>query len=391
MIERGQLHTERLEFSPDGQFLMIHCWEFQPDRGTGLQFTVHFLEIASKQVRATFVCDRTASAAFFPAGNEFVYYHRNGADKVVKVERWRLDDKFPAAGPIQTHEVVADQCALSPRLDVFATITEPPGPDDLATLQLWDLATGEEKARVEGVRPERSFRQLEFSPSGQFLIQNGIYWRADSQLEKVGAGLQKPCISLDDHWFLTPVKAREPELHDTATMEKRGTLWAPGDRATFSMMWPSLPGSPPTIEPVSIKYQFAPDSKTVIVTGITEPARGNSVTDFLGQYIAKLKPTERSVARLWDVETAQELATFHFCRGLYSPALYSTDGKTLATAHEDGTVKVWDVPPRKPVWLLVGVTSAFWLTTVVGLQLWRRVVRWWFRGKAVRASDISPG
>jgi WD40 repeat protein len=60
-------------------------------------------------------------------------------------------------------------------------------------------------------------------------------------------------------------------------------------------------------------------------------------------------------------------------------ALYSPDGKTLATAHADGTVRLWDVPPRKPVLAIVGTSLVLWLSVLVGIRLWGRLVRWWFR------------
>ena len=74
----------------------------------------------------------------------------------------------------------------------------------------------------------------------------------------------------------------------------------------------------------------------------------------------------------------EEIATFADCR----QALYSPDGKTLATLHEDGTVKVWDIPAaRKPILRICGVSLVLWLMVMVGVQLRRPLTCWWFVGK----------
>jgi WD40 repeat protein len=73
-------------------------------------------------------------------------------------------------------------------------------------------------------------------------------------------------------------------------------------------------------------------------------------------------------ARLWDVETCTELACFDDC----IQALYSPDGKTLATAHTDGKVRLWDVPPRKPVLAILGISLVLWLSILIAIRLWVR-------------------
>jgi WD40 repeat protein len=83
------------------------------------------------------------------------------------------------------------------------------------------------------------------------------------------------------------------------------------------------------------------------------------------------------VARLWDVERCRELACFDDC----DQVLYSPDGKTFATGHRDHTIRLWDVPPRKPVLAILGVSLVLWFGLIVGAQLWTRLLR---RGRAPR-------
>jgi hypothetical protein len=118
-------------------------------------------------------------------------------------------------------------------------------------------------------------------------------------------------------------------------------------------------------------YKFTPDSKFVLVTGMIALRKGNVVTDFLGQYLPafQLKGVPW-VARLWDVQTGQQVASFTDCRQM----CYSSGAKILVTAHEHGIVKVWEVPPRKPVVTILGVSLVLWFALLLG-PFSRRFVR----------------
>src|SRR5262249_41927530 len=53
--------------------------------------------------------------------------------------------------------------------------------------------------------------------------------------------------------------------------------------------------------------------------------------------------SEDKTVRLWDVATGKELATLQGHRGVVSSVTFSPDGKTLASGSNDYTVKLWDV------------------------------------------------
>jgi WD40 repeat protein len=354
-------------FSPDGRFLILQ----NPRR----ERQVVFWEVETQPVRARidgYLSDLTIAKD----GKQMAVYRWVEQGHFL-VERWRLDADFPGTGPFQVHKVLAHAVAISPRLDAFASSRPCQDPSKGDEIQLWDLATGNEKAKVVYLDPDPPNNHLRFSANGRFLTVDNPHrfnwihrtatgppplWDTTAGLEQVGAGLDPLHISLDDHWLLALSKSHEVELYDTATFQKRGNISVPGD-GTWMLM------SGQTFSPSEWDlYRFAPDSKTVLVTGMAAYEHGNPVTDFLGQYISAFGPAYPNVVRLWDVETAQRIATFMDCRD----ALYSPDGKTLVTAHKDGTIRVWNVPPRRPVFRIIGVSLGIWLALLVGVNFLAR-------------------
>ncbi len=382
--ELGWTDCRDKQFSPDGRFLIL---EQRRATREGPYF-LFFWEVETQALRAR-IEGYLADLMIDKDGKQMAIFHR-AEPSHFRVERWRLDARFPDTGPFQVHDVSAHKVAISPKLDTFATAHKNAGPDN-GDIQLWDLATGKEKAKIVYFNPDPPNNQLRFSPNGRFLTVdnphrfNQIYWQreppgppplwdTEAGLKEVGGGLDALHISADDRRLLAKSKTGEVELYDTATFRKLGNISVPGEGTISIAMGQTFSPSAWDL------YQFTPDSKAVLVTGMISFGHDNAITDFLGQYIPAFRPTFPRVVRLWDVETGQQIAAFTDCWH----ALYAPDGKTVATAHEDGTIRIWDVPPRKPVLALFGVSLVLWLAPLVGVQLLGRLLRRFRRRRAAQ-------
>jgi WD40 repeat protein len=87
--------------------------------------------------------------------------------------------------------------------------------------------------------------------------------------------------------------------------------------------------------------------------------------------------TDQPVIRIWNTESGKELESLQNCQG---PFAFSPNGQTLAARNQDGTLQLWDVPPRKPLGLILA-----WSCVPAGLVL---LFAWW-RGRRLRAQRLK--
>jgi WD40 repeat protein len=108
--------------------------------------------------------------------------------------------------------------------------------------------------------------------------------------------------------------------------------------------------------------EASPDGRFLAVEAVSPPqpipAYMNYLPrwDWLQNLCAGLQE-DFSTVLVFDVKTRRPLASFPK-RGI-SPQPFSSDGSHLALVSGDGRVEVWQIPPRKPVWLAATLAAAF--------------------------------
>jgi WD40 repeat protein len=187
-------------------------------------------------------------------------------------------------------------------------------------------------------------------------------WDVTSGLKLVSSSETTPAPSPDGQWLVRP-DGTGGELLEGRTFGARRSLRHPGDHLSVPPPFPAW--EYPTA-------RFSPDSKMVLLSGLEQERRRLALSEWRsGRFDRVCWAEDESIARLWDVRTGAEAAAFEDCtEGLFSP-----DGKTLATVHGDGTIQIWDVPPRRPLLVTLGLTACLWSILLFGSALVRKLVR----------------
>ncbi len=245
-------------------------------------------------------------------------------------------------------------------------------------IQVWDVSSGQRQLTLtEGTLTNDTLtedgpevRHVNFSTDGERLIARVWYgntfgiikrWDVMTGEEDVTTKFNDERAELEENktgrWRLV-AEPNGVKVLDAATQREHGRLQQAGDfRHALG----------------SVSVLTAPDNQTVAVWGTStkhEPSLLATIQARL-QGSAPLLGNDVHITRLWNAETCEELAPFERCHR----AAFSPDGKTLATEHCDGTVRLWDLPIRKPLLADFGFTLALWSALMLGIRL----LGWWVR------------
>lgn len=268
-------------------------------------------------------------------------------------------------------------------------------------LKLWDVATGRELA---GVEEDRSIRWVVFSPDGRTLAtaeHNGTAKLRDASSGAVlrtlaghdSDGLDTATFSPDGKILATSSWDKTVKLWDVETAREIKTLrghadhvyhvaFSPDGRtiASTSRDWTARLWDVETGEVLSTlrghagvvhNAAFSPDGKTVATASwdrtvkLWDASTGEELATLEGHTVQALAvafaPDGRSLAsvsgswgdreygpgpgelKIWDASTHENLATVPAHSEQTFSVVYSPDGRKLATASWDRTVKLWDV------------------------------------------------
>ncbi|MGX4690073.1 nSTAND1 domain-containing NTPase [Streptomyces sp. JNUCC 63] len=352
----GFTKLNKAVFSPDGRTLAV----------PGLGDTVRLWDTASGTARATVTAGHHGRGAMKVALSEDgrTLVTSSNLDPVTRVHRLPADHpQTTLPGDAGTY---IDDMAFSPDGRTAATVRQ--GPPSRASVQLWDVGTGERGATLAlGTDPVLRGKQppltvprpgaVGFSPTGRALaaraVGNGVI-----EVRDVATGRLRQSRALGSV--------------DTAVFSPDGTRLALDGTEGSVRIWHLATGALHTAHtgrgrPVRT-VAFTPDGRTLAV--VTIEADGERVTLLdaaTGRTQRTIKPGTRSplslafspdghtlatasgsngLVKTWDARTGRLQDSFR-AGGEVASLAFSPDGRTLAASNARG-VQLWDLATSQP-------------------------------------------
>jgi len=132
------------------------------------------------------------------------------------------------------------------------------------------------------------------------------------------------------------------------------------DAATFT----KLPLRPDVSE-----VAFAPDGQTIAGNELVPPTM---FQQYLAEWLPRLtRPSPFEALRVWTFPAWEDVATFPNVHQF----AYFPDARSIALARQDGTIEIWDLPPRRPWWIDYGLAVVIALLLLLGARLLWRAIR----------------
>ncbi len=329
-----------IAISPDGRLLAAAHGRWST---TGL---VRLWDLAERKELDRFPESMgVTSVAFSPDGQRFVYGNWSGVVKIVEIAT-RQVVRFRTVSPARV--------AFSPDGKAVATASEGPG-----RLELWDAASGKILREFGG----ELFRLqcVSFSPDGSLLVAGGGPFSGDRfgqvSVWNTATGEQLAMMRGHADPVLEIAVSPDGKTVASASLDATVRLWDMGSGELKA----TLDGGGRRSEGLC----YSPDGKSLATTGyggtvtIWDAATGNRLAGPATQrgvgLAAAFTPDGKTLAtgsgnsvRLWDVATWEQVGVLEPDAASLDPpspilsVAYSPDGMTIASAHEDETVRLRD-------------------------------------------------
>jgi WD40 repeat protein/transcriptional regulator with XRE-family HTH domain len=297
--------------------------------------------------------------AFSPDGKYLLTGSDNQTAKVWDIAAGREMQVFSG------HTGNVNGVAYSPDGKTIATAS-----DDL-TAVLWDVTTGQEVREFRS--HQGAVNDVRFSPNGRFLFtasEDGIarLWDlATAQTIRVFTGHAGAALmvkfSPDGRLAGTTAEDGITRVWDLQAPSPGGMLLTGHNSGVLRVAF-SPDGKQAvtaSVDNTARIWDIASGQTLVTITGHTDAVR--SVTFSPDGKMVLTAGADRT-ARLWDAASGQELRRFEGHKDFVNDAVFSPDGKYVATASFDGTARVWNAQ--------TGQATLIYDGTEVGISLWTK-------------------
>jgi WD40 repeat protein len=335
---------ERLAFTPDGKTLFAASWNLRSAQWnvvTGKQTTLVGKRFGHQLVTTPDGL-RSVGAENFKTPHEVTVYDPI-AGKEVQTIRW-ADPKEVGINGLRAYTLTADGRTL-----LVAHADEPGHRRDLA-VTVCDVRSGRRLARFR-VPGSPSLILPPFSPCGRWALLNSRVYHTTSGKELFG-----------------PVGEPGERLQPTEAWTEKGPVWfSPDGRLLAGRLEPTTGGGLPSMATLAV-WELAsgkmlarfPKCGLVAQVAFSLDGRTVALVDAQGVHLHDLL----SGRRLPDYQASDVTCDLTDRGCTTQTAVFSPEGRTLATGHRDGTILLWAVPRRErpkaalaEVWTDLGADS----------------------------------
>ncbi|MYB64268.1 WD40 repeat domain-containing protein [Candidatus Poribacteria bacterium] len=210
------------------------------------------------------------------------------------------------------------------------------GEMDNFVVQLWDLETGLQKSTLPATHQQNKAYAIAFSEDSKTLITPHYF----GEIIHWDVTIGEKSFFLTDH---SPSHA-----YDRIAIAKDGKTFVSGDRKDGEIrLWDAYTGRQLTL--FEAKTPF-----TSISIHEPKPQKGVKVLAFAPDGKTVASAHDDSTVRLWDIASSTETVTFIGHTERVNSIVFSPDSKMLVSGSNDETIIFWDVNKKEKITTLTG-------------------------------------